>query len=164
MQYIIAIDVGIKNLGMCVYDKTLAKVVYWNSTALVEAGRYSPMRNVEYVFAFMNKHAEYFQNASALVIERQMRVNMRIIEAVFQALCFPICTVLSPRLVKMHYDLSRNNYRLNKQAAVTWMRTYTSEHTDFFDAELAKAAEVHTKQDDLADALLMLVYYLETYS
>lgn len=161
--YVISIDVGIKNMGMCVYDAEKEKVVYWNAEALVTGGKYAPMRNVEYVYAFIQKHSRYFSQARAVVVERQMRVNMRIIEAVFKAVFYPICTVLAPRNVKMHFDLCRNNYRLNKQAAVQWMHAFTKDHANFFDGTLSHTADVHTKQDDLADALVMLVYFLDTY-
>ena len=43
--------------------------------------------------------------------------------ALLQSTFFDICTVISARSVKVHYNLSRGNYRLNKQAAVEWVET-----------------------------------------
>jgi hypothetical protein len=92
-----------------------------------------------------------------------MRVNMRIIESVVQALHYDRCTVMSPRLVKMHFGLSRGNYRLNKQAAVQWMQEFVQSVPGLFEPGLVEAAITSRKQDDLADALLMVVYYADTY-
>jgi hypothetical protein len=86
MAYITAIDVGVKNLGICVFDIHKERICHWASETLVDAGRYAPSRNVEYVVDFVRKHGEYFANAKCVLVERQMRVNMRIIESVVQAL------------------------------------------------------------------------------
>jgi hypothetical protein len=163
MAYITAIDVGVINLGICVFDIQKEKICHWASETLVDAGRYAPSRNVEYVLAFVRKHSEYFANAKCVLVERQMRVNMRIIESVVQALHYDKCIVMSPRLVKMHFGLSRGNYRLNKQAAVQWMQEFVQSVPGLFEPGLVDSAITSRKQDDLADALLMVVYYADTY-
>lgn len=167
MTYIIAIDVGVKNLGICVFDNDSNSVCYWSSESIVEPGvRYMPSRNVEYVHAFVERHANYFANASTVLVERQMRCNMRIIESVVHSLHYAKCIVLSPRLVKMHFGVSCGDYRLNKQAAIAWMQRFVSVSGDAFAGGVAAAAlaKHSAKQDDLADALLMVMYYLYTYS
>lgn len=164
MSYIVAIDVGVINLGICVLAVETGQVCHWASEALVSGGRYAPARNVEYVVAFVEKHRDFFENAQCVLVERQMRVNMRIIESVVQALHYDKCIVVSPRLVKMHFGLSRGNYRLNKQAAVQYMQSFVQSAPDLFEPGLVEAALGSTKQDDLADALLMLLYYSDTYS
>ena len=42
-QFIISIDVGIKNLGICVFDCASDSVCYWNSESIVASGRYMPL-------------------------------------------------------------------------------------------------------------------------
>ena len=60
MRYVIAIDVGIKkNLGLCVFDFTTAKFVYWDNVSLVPNGRYLPCNNVQYVRDFITRHQPY---------------------------------------------------------------------------------------------------------
>ena len=162
MSLVIAIDVGIKNLGICVYDFCTSKVVYWDNATIVPNGRYAPAQNVQYVRDFVWKHQELFNNCAALVIERQMRCNMRIIESVFQTLYYDRCHVINARCVKMHYGLSTRNYRLNKQKAVEWATNYTQNNPDVFVEGIDFAT--HKKKDDLADCLLLVMYYLDTYS
>lgn len=165
MSYIVAIDVGIKNLGLCVFDFRCAKVVEWDNVTLVPSGRYIPANNVQYVRDFVRKYDHYFQNAFQVVIERQIRCNMRIVESVIQCMFYDRCIIISARSVKVHYDLSTKNYRANKQKAVQWAKQFVLQNPQAFQDGLV----VHTfngskKQDDLADSLLLIMYYLDTYS
>ena len=73
MSYIIAIDVGIKNLGLCIFDFRSAKVVEWENVSLVASGRYVPSNNVKYIRDFVRKYERYFNDVFQVVIERQMR-------------------------------------------------------------------------------------------
>ena len=162
MSYVVAIDVGIKNLGLCVYDFITSQVVHWETVSL--ATKYQPMLNVRYVREFVESHAHYFEHAQTVLVERQMRCNMRIIEAVFHTLFYDTCIILNPRSVKLHYGLCMHNYRANKERAVEWA-------TDFVESNPRVIAETpkqtwtsSKKRDDLADALLLVMYYLDTYS
>ncbi len=164
-RYIVAIDVGLKNLGLCVYDFLESKVVHWECVNLVPNGRYIPANNVEYVRHFVHKYSDYFNDAVKILIERQIRCNMRIVEAIIQTMFHDRCIVISARSVKMHYDLSTKNYRANKQKAVAWATQFARANTQVFTQTALSAFFAHkTKQDDLADSLLLVMYYLDTYS
>ena len=162
---VVAIDVGIKNLGICVYDFLTNTVVHWDNVSLVPNGRYVPALNVQYVRDFVCRYREFFSNAAVIVIERQMRCNMRIIESVLHCMFFEKCVVVNARCVKLHYDLGTRNYRANKAKAVEWVHTFIdSNPTAFSETARVGAFRKSTKQDDLADALIMVMYYLDTYS
>lgn len=164
MAYVIAIDVGIKNLGLCIFDFKTAQVVEWDNVCLVPNGRYIPAQNVQYVRSFVKKFEAYFDNVFQVLVERQMRTNMRIIEAVIQTLFYENCLIISARSVKMHYDLSTRNYRANKQKAVEWAKKFVQKNPTAFAPLVAYTFESVSKQDDLADSLLLIMYYLDTYS
>ena len=164
MSYIIAIDVGIKNLGICVFDFCSSKVVYWQCVSLVPNGRYIPANNVDYVRSFVNRHSNYFEQANKVIIERQIRCNMRIVVAILQTMFWEICIVISARSVKMHYDLSTKNYRMNKEKAVKWVTQFIQANNNAFETSAIDAFKTKSKQDDLADSLLLILYYLDTYS
>ena len=164
MSFVIAIDVGIKNLGLCVFDFTTSKVCHWDNVTLVPNGRYLPANNVQYVRDFIAKHCHYFANAFMILIERQMRCNMRIIEAVVQALFFERCLIISARSVKMHYNLSTKNYKANKQRAVEWAKEFIKSSPTAFTKGTEAVFHNSKKLDDLADSLLLVMYYLDTYS
>ena len=163
MSLIIAIDVGIKNLGLCAYDMLTNQVEYWANTPLCDS-RYLPANNVRYVREFVRKHRDLFERALTVLVERQMRTNMRIVEAVFESLYFDKCIVLSPRAVKQHYGLCTRNYRGNKQKAVEWASEFVTNNSGTFKEGALKGFESGSKRDDLADSLLLLMFYLDTYS
>lgn len=164
MSYVIAIDVGIKNLGLCVFDFRIAKVVKWCNVSLVPSGRYIPANNVQYVRDFVAKNREYLDDAFVIIIERQIRCNMRIVEAVIQSMFYDTCIIISARSVKAHYDLSTKNYRHNKQKAVQWAKQFIQHNIGVILPELCAQFRDSKKQDDLADSLLLVMYYLDTYS
>jgi hypothetical protein len=164
MSYVVSIDVGVKNLGICVFDFSSSKFVCWKNCSLVNSGRYMPSENVKYIRAFIKEHAQYLDNSVAVLIERQMRCNMRIIESVLHALYYDNCIIIQPRAVKMHYDLGTKNYRHNKEKAVNWVKEFVRANRSAFTATTVQAFEKATKKDDFADALIMVLYYLDTYS
>jgi len=164
MRYVVAIDVGIKNLGLCIFDFATAQFVFWDNVTLVPNGRYQPAQNVQYVLDFVAKHKHYFDNACSVLVERQMRCNMRIIEAVVQTLFFDRCTIINARSVKAHYKLGTKNYRLNKQRAVQWAEHFLLNNSHAFAPMVTSSFSTQRKKDDLADSLLLVTYYLDTYS
>ena len=172
MTLVVAIDVGIKNLAICVYDFLTNKVVLWDNVSLVPNGRYVPALNVQYVRDFVWRYSDVFAKASVVIVERQMRCNMRIIEAVFQTMFFDKCVVVNARCVKLHYNLGTRNYKANKAKAVEWVQQYIDSNPFSFAAVSDGPADRpvwhrfkhSSKQDDLADSLIMVMYYLDTYS
>lgn len=165
MSYVVAIDVGVKNLGLCVFDFLTGHVVEWDRLTLVPNGRYMPSQNVRYVRDFVQQYSHFFDQSFAVLVERQMRCNMRIIESVLHALFYERCIIINPRSVKMHYNLSTRNYRQNKQKAVAFVESYLARNSQAFaDAAIRARFDDARKQDDLADSLLLVLYYLDTYS
>lgn len=164
MRYIIAIDVGIKNLGLCVFDFVTSKFVFWDNVSLVQNGRYIPAENVQYVRSFVARYQSFFDEAAGVLVERQMRCNMRIVEAVLQTLFFERCVIISARSVKAHYNLGTKNYRMNKQRAVEWTTCFLKNNPSAFAHAVADPFAQQHKKDDLADSLLLVAYYLDTYS
>ena len=167
---VVAIDVGIKNLALCAYDFVSNQVIHWDNVNLVPSGRYIPAQNVHYVREFVRRHEFLFLNAQAILIERQMRCNMRIIEAVLQSMFFDRCLVIHARSVKVHYGLSTRQYKTNKAKAVEWVEQYVANNPRAFKplsnapGTVANRFLQGRKQDDLADSLLLVLYYLDTYS
>ena len=163
MRYVIAIDVGIKNLGFCVFDFVSATFVHWENVELAH-GRYMPMQNVKYVHDFVDKFRYYFENSACVLVERQMRCNMRIVESIFHSLFYDRCIIINPRTLKLHYGLGTRNYRTNKQRAVEWAEAFIHANPKGFESNVIDPFKNGTKTDDLADSLLLVCYYLETYS
>ena len=164
MRYVVAIDVGIKNLGMCVFDFMTAKFVFWDNISLVHNGRYLPSNNVQYVREFVEKYKHFFEESLSVLVESQMRGNMRIIEAVLHTMFFEKCKIVNPKCIKAHYGIGTRNYRQNKQRAVEWVASFVSNNASTFAPGVSSAFDQQLKKDDLADSLLLVTYYLDTYS
>jgi hypothetical protein len=166
MSYIIAIDVGIKNLGFAVLQNDSNLLVYWERVSLVPHGNYQPYKSVEYVHKFVQDHATYFANAKLIIIERQMRVNMRIIEAIVHTMFIDRCLVVQAQHVKLHFGLNTRDYRKNKKAAVDFVNAQMqSEQPHITNLQEWSGHWLQEgKQDDLADAAIMIMYYVRTYS
>ena len=162
-MYICGIDVGIKNLSICVYDLRSQQVVYWHSGAIVD-GAYHATQTVTYLWRWIERHSCYLDNAVQVIVERQMRCNMRIIESLLHYHCFNRCIVVSPKAVKQHYSLSMRNYRLNKQRAIQWACDWMSLHPEAFTPMCTETFRSSKKKDDYADSLLLVIFYLDTYS
>lgn len=164
-MYIIAIDVGIKNLAFIVYEIKTKKVVCWERVAVAGDDQYMPQNNVDYMYELVAKYQRYFDMAMKVIIEKQMRANMRIIEAILHTMFFPICDVISAKHVKLHFDLSTKNYRLNKKVAVEFIQNYLEDPDLVSNKEECQLQFAEsTKKDDLADAMLLLLYYLKTFT
>lgn len=162
-SYVVAIDVGIMNLGLCVFDFNTGQVVHWDRVTLCH-GRYVPANNVQYIRDFIRRNEHFFSHLYVLLIERQIRCNMRIVEAVLQALFFDRTIVISARSIKVHFGISTKNYRSNKAKAVEWARIFMNANPTAFRPGVTVVFDDASKRDDLADSLLLLMYYLDTYS
>lgn len=158
---VIALDVGIRNLGMCVYDYDKQVIIFWQNVPLIKNNSYfRPILTVRYVREFVERYKTMFDQAAMVLVEHQMRLNMRIIEAILQTLFYDKCTVLQPRVVKMHYDLCKLNYQKNKKAVIEWAQKYVDDYPQMFLAHIKFDGK---KRDDMADSLLMIDYFLSTY-
>lgn len=163
-SYVIAIDIGIMNLGLCIFDFNTQKIVLWDRCNLTSGNRYVPSNNCLYVRQFLQRYDLFFKHCYALILERQIRCNMRIIEAVLQMLFYERCHVISARSVKVHFNISTKNYRGNKAKAVEWTHAFLNENSHVFADQVKEVFVDHSKRDDLADSLLLLMFYLDTYS
>lgn len=165
-MFIIAIDVGIKNLGFSVYDMHERKLVQWRNECLC-IDKFVASKNVEYVHNFINKHANFFAQAHKVLIERQMRVNMKVIEAVFHSCFYEKTIILPAQSIKMHFDLSCQNYRANKKKAIEFIELQFEQMLQEHFVNMPEWKlfwQEQPKKDDLADSLLMVLYYLHSYS
>jgi len=156
---VLAIDISIRNLALCMLDDK--RIVHWQTVDL-SGSEYRPQDNVKLVMEFRNEFSHLFDAADLVIIERQMRVNMRIIEAVLHALSYKKCKIISARTIKQHFGLCRRDYRQNKQAAVEHVQKLLSACPE--DEPHAAQFARTKKRDDLADAYLMALFFSQQNS
>jgi hypothetical protein len=91
--YILGIDVGSRNLGVCVLNAFTRRTRIWNVDPLLAKDRLGKWRNVKYeerrVYKFVDmlvrEFAMYLERACIVGIERQMRGRFRVIAHVLHA-------------------------------------------------------------------------------
>ncbi|KAL3929337.1 MAG: hypothetical protein SGPRY_002004 [Prymnesium sp.] len=147
--YLIAIDVGFINLGLCIFDVRSKKIVLWDCVNL--ADKYMPSKPVKCILQFVKRYEFYFKDAKKVLIEKQMRCNMRIIESVLHALFYDICIVILPRFVIMHYKLSGKDYREIKQVQSSALdaQLHAALHGGLCGEQMKYCDEMSTDDEDI---------------
>lgn len=172
-SYVFSIDPAVVNIGVCLYDYKNGEVLFADriqiAPSLKALGPDSQIvpKVFKLFFDTGSPYAKMIKSAKMVVIENQMKARMKIIQHVIGAMCFAgnvEYTMLAPQSVKCHFGTGSRarakkgnrvkgtvgNYKANKVMAIE------------------KATELHpklfsncpkTKQDDIADALLMCVYW-----
>lgn len=158
-MYVAAIDVGITNVGFALLKNT--KIVYADKLQLYHRGKgkgklkeAEVIERVNHLF-FSVKLKKYIDMAEIVLIENQMtRLNL-IIQHVIGALMYkygkPIKFV-RPHDVKRQFDISTLSHKTNKRAAIVCASKLYPVFFDLLD---------ESKQDDVADSVLMARYYVE---
>jgi hypothetical protein len=155
---IVAIDPGLKNLGWSVYDSS--------AKAFISFGRYNLLKDqpkekhtkyADLVHDFVTASKDVFDMADAVVIEIQMAAKFKIIQTAFQCFFWGKSHLISPRSVRCHFKISTGNYNKNKKASVDKIPQLeiSTKNKHWFE-RFDKA-----KRDDVADAMLIGLYYYE---
>ena len=99
-----------------------------------------------------------------IIVEQQLRSNMKAVQWMIHITHFDSVRVVRPQDVKRHYQISTSTYDENKRAAVTWTLARVRQHAEEFDADCIRQFFASHKKDDLADALMLVRYVLDTYT
>jgi hypothetical protein len=164
---VLSFDIGIVNLGMCMFDSNLKKILHAETLSLVErrADIKSEIDFEHLLFKHVFNH-NMFNSAEMVIIERQMRRDMVIIQHIIATMAIlkskPV-EFISPQSVKIWFrkllSIQRVtkkkgrgvNHKSNKREALTVFRKLFPENTAII--------EEMGKQDDIADAALQAAYW-----
>lgn len=155
---IVAIDPGIRNLGWSVYDDVKEQFISFGRYDLLkDQPKAKHTKYPDLVHDFITASKDVFDLADAVVIEVQMVAKFKVIQTAFQCFFWPKSHLISPRSVRCHFNISTGNYAKNKKASVTKIPELdipvrNKQWFERFDK---------TKRDDVADAILLGLYYSE---
>ena len=150
---VLAIDPGLKNLGFAlVVDGKLSRFGVMDVQNNVDKKHH---KNYSYLMHRISR-SSMFRTADVVVVERQMNQKMRCIATALICFAWPRGILVSPRSVKVHHGISMKNYRKNKAIAVKRAPEYMSKRGR------ARFRNLKRKQDDIADAVMMAMWYVET--
>jgi len=159
-----SIDIGIRNIGFCVYDSETGAVKALEIIDLLYVpGSHKLFNFGDQSIVFLVKRVivqrkELFASCSIVGIEKQMTRRMVLIQYAFECLLDEITTVvqISPRSVKKLFDTSRGNHAKNKIAAIACLYT-------LFDKKGMEQVAKFRKKDDIADAILQAMFIAHDY-
>jgi hypothetical protein len=160
MNCILSIDVGIKNLGMCLMNMDTKNIIEWDVSGV-------PPEHADGLFVSLRKHLDdrsWVLTPKVILIEKQPGQNkrMKTVENFLHAY-FIIKIPLSETII---YDARHKipdvvgrgkvQYRKRKATSVIRCREFlkeTGQSTDMFDKS--------KKKDDLADTVMQALSYLD---
>jgi hypothetical protein len=110
---------------------------------------------------FIDRRRDIFQDVDVVLIERQLRADMKQFATALRAFLWSSAKVLlvSPIVVKRFFNISMGKYYLNKKASVA-MFSQTVSAKSLQDFNLFKMKQ----KTDIADAFLQLRWYLFKYN
>jgi hypothetical protein len=162
MAPLLSIDVGIKNLAMCLIDESTQLVLQWDVSGV-------PPQHRDGLFPSLRDHLNdrpWILTATTILIEKQPGMNktMKSVEnflhSYFVIKCPKAETIIYDARHKVP-DISgagKARYRQRKQAAVDRCRTFLE--TSEINAHWMPLFVVSKKKDDLADTVLQALSYI----
>ena len=159
-----SIDIGIRNIGFCVYDSETSAVKVLEIIDLLHVPGCTKLFNfgdqsiVFLVKRVIEQRKELFASCAIVGVEKQMTRRMVLIQFAFECLLDEITTVvqISPRSVKKLFDTSRGNHAKNKIAAIACLYT-------LLDKKGMEEVAKFSKKDDIADAILQAMFIAHAY-
>jgi len=157
MYYVLAIDPGVRNIGLCLSDQN-ENILEWFTESLVPDSikdvRKLPLNVLsKYTHKWYKKRCKIFEKAHTILIEHQMKDRYILLEGILLGLAGKKGKVLMPAVYKRKLGLCRGSWALNKKAVVRWCK---EEASGGFPSGLKKSQ----KLDDLADTRAMVHYWI----
>ena len=154
---ILAIDPGLKNLGWAVYDTSKNSFLSFGRYNLLEG--HPKKMHTKYAFlvrSFIDASKKVFETADKICIEIQMAAKFKVIATAFQCFFWDRSELISPRSVRCHFKISTGNYAKNKKASIAIIPK--------LEIPLRNKQWFHSfdknKRDDVADAMLLALYWV----
>jgi Holliday junction resolvasome RuvABC endonuclease subunit len=144
---VVGIDVGYRNLGMAVVrDGDWQRPVFWQVENLLPGKKYSEEALYQATRNWCVKYAYFLGEAKAIVLERQMTQKFAVMNTVIRTLYHDKTIVVHPSTVGALHKLPSTRAE-KKKAAVQLVNSNVP-------------IPAASKQDDLADAMLLVTWHL----
>ena len=149
---VLGIDPGLINVGWAIVENgKLVTCGVFNMTHKV------PVKERKQYARLVRRFMRYkmFRTCDVVVIERQMSGKLRVVANSFLCFNWGKSYLVSPRAVRNHHGISMRNYKANKRASIARVPRYMTGR------QVARFREAK-KRDDMADAILIALYWYET--
>jgi hypothetical protein len=163
---ILSIDVGIKNLAMCLIDQTNSKVIQWDVSGV-------PPKHEAGLFPCLRDHLDarpWVLEAKIVLIEKQPGMNktMKTVENFLHS----YCVIKNPSAETIIYDArhkvpdvvgtGKTQYRKRKQVAIERCREFLEGSE--VNSHWLPVFHASKKKDDLADTVLQSLSFINSSS
>tara|TARA_B100000674_G_scaffold311502_1_gene258944 strand:+ start:5753 stop:6220 length:468 start_codon:yes stop_codon:yes gene_type:complete len=149
---VVSIDPGTVNCGYAVWENgKFIKFGSYNLLSMVDKKKKTDYPFIARTFADKTK---LFQGADVILIENQMQARMKMIACALRCFFWEQAVPISPLAVRKHFKISNGNYRQNKKDSKSFVHSLLT-------STQSKQLMGNKKQDDVADAIIQLKYYLD---
>lgn len=158
MTIVVGLDPGLKHLGWSVFDTEKKEFLSFGCYDMMK-GQPKTMKTKyeELVYSFCQNSLDVLEKADIICIERQMVAKFKVIACSLRCFNWEKAVMVSPRSMRVHFNISTGKYSTNKKASIDIIpKLKISERNKDWFRLLAKS-----KKDDIADAMLMALYWVE---
>jgi len=161
---ILSIDVGIRNLAMCLLDDTTNRIVEWDVSGI-------PPQHEDGVYVSLRKHLDerpWTLDANVVLIEKQPDRNKKMVSVMHFLHAYFV--IKNPNAQTILYDArhkipdvagpGRSQYLKRKKTSIERCKEFI--HTGDTNAHWIPTFEASKKKDDLADTVMQALSYRPT--
>lgn len=148
---IVSIDPGTVNCGYAVWED--GKFIDFGSYNLLEMVPKNKKTDYPFVVKTFIEKTQLFKGADKVLIENQMQARMKMIACSLRCFFWGRSVMIAPQSVRRHFKISNGDYRKNKTDSKAFV------HTLLTNGQSKKIIQ-SKKQDDIADAVIQLQFYL----
>lgn len=149
---VVSIDPGLRNFGYAIVQD--GNLIAFDSICIWDLVPKKKRTDYPYIARVLVENTDIFRGADYVLIERQMQSRMKMIACALRCFFWDKSQMVAPISVRKHFKISTGVYKKNKKASIALV-------PKFFDEKQMKRFMAHKKKDDIADAVLMAMYYIQ---
>jgi hypothetical protein len=150
---VVSIDVGLRNFGYAIINNGI--LIDFDSICIWDLVPKKKRTDYPYIARVLVDNTDIFKGADVVLIERQMQSRMKMIACALRCFFWEKSKMIAPLSVRKYFKISTGVYKENKKASKNFV-------TRFLDHSQTEKYMSSTKKDDMADAIIQGMYYVQT--
>ncbi len=150
---VVSIDVGLRNFGYAIINN--GTLIDFDSICIWDLVPKKKRTDYPYIARVLVDNTDIFKDADVILIERQMQARMKMIACALRCFFWDRSQMIAPLSVRKYFKISTGVYKENKKAS----KNFVVRFLDHSQTEKYKSSK---KQDDMADAIIQGMYYVQT--
>jgi hypothetical protein len=150
---VVSIDVGLRNFGYAIINNGI--LIDFDSICIWDLVPKKKRTDYPYIARVLVDNTNIFKGADVVLIERQMQSRMKMIACALRCFFWEKSKMIAPLSVRKYFKISTGVYKENKKASKIFV-------TRFLDHPQTEKYMSSKKKDDMADAIIQGMYYVQT--